>query len=630
MNYMGIDIGDGESCVCLLPSVSQIEPRPVTVTGRKSFLSAVAKNKQGQAIIGMDAVSGQVEQGLSVRFKSRFLSGKDGAREDMRLFLSGIYQTLRDAGALRDVGRIVVGCPAGWNEKARKQYKEMIQAVGFDSVHLVSESRAAFLYAKYAKSIQMDPTLIEESALVIDIGSSTLDFAYIVQGRETNVGTFGDVYLGAGAIDEALLDAAVRQSPERAAIEKTFAAAPQWRAYCLLAARRLKEEYFTRQAKGEKNISCRETLTLLYDAPLTLRLLVTDVLMWSVINLKIQALNGMSFYDMLEKALRHAYEQTREHLPQLVLLTGGASRMQFFQQLCRDRFPDAHFVLCEEPEFSIAKGLAYSARVDEGLHAFNRAIEKYLHGQEIHKAVTGRMAELINESSACMADIGVEEAKRHFSAWREGQYNTIRDMNAALSKAVAARINRREATDALESVLQNEINEICAALQPQIDELCKQYGVACSQMQLAGLKEMPGSSGAGLELHGDTAFLTTSMQVLITGVVATVLLLIPGGGVVDLIMIAGTAVAACFGRNLLDNALATMQIPLFLRKRLSVDKIFNARFYQQLRDSFKDRLTSDGAFQTQVSGNIEACLTDYVSRMAQKTEIAITYGDEKP
>ena len=41
-----------------------------------------------------------------------------------------------------------------------------------------------------------------------------------------------------------------------------------------------------------------------------------------------------------------------------MILTGGASRMAFFQQACREAFADALVVLCPEPEFSIARGLA--------------------------------------------------------------------------------------------------------------------------------------------------------------------------------------------------------------------------------------------------------------------------------
>lgn len=245
MNYIGIDIGDGESCVCVLAESSDIEPRPVPLSGRKSFLSAVALDNSGNVLIGQDAVRETASRELAVRFKSRFLAGDPADETSMQRFLRGICDELRKQQLLTDRDRVVIGCPAGWKQSARERYLGLIRQAGYPNPRLVSESRAAFMYAKHARTIQLDADLVNESALVIDIGSSTLDFAYVVNGRETNVGIFGDVYLGGGAIDEALLSAAVDASPKKADVLATFADAPQWRSFCLLTARQIKEEYFT-------------------------------------------------------------------------------------------------------------------------------------------------------------------------------------------------------------------------------------------------------------------------------------------------------------------------------------------------------------------------------------------------
>lgn len=630
MNYIGIDIGDGESCVCVLPASSQIEPRPMTITGRKSFLSAVARNAQGQEVIGMDAVSLGAAEGLSVRFKSRFLSNQTGAHEDMRRFLQGVHDVMAHDGLLNCEHSVTVGCPAGWNSSTRALYLNMIQNAGFAKPRLVSESRAAFLYAKHARTIQLDPALIEDSALVIDIGSSTLDFAYVVDGKETNVGTFGDVYLGGGAIDEALLEAAVSVSGFKAQIHETFRAAPEWRSYCLLAARRLKEEYFTRQARGEKNVQCREMLTLLYDVPMPLRIQANDQLIWRVINLGIEALGGTSFYKLLEKALIHAAEQTRERKPALVLLTGGASRMLFFQELCRKHFPDSHFVLCDEPEFSIAKGLAYSARVDDGIHAFNQAIEQYLKTDQIHNAVLARMDTLIDGASQCMAQIGYDEARIHVADWRNGKHATLSDMNKALSSALAAKLKSPSAAESISAIVMNEMNEVCTTLQPEIDNICREHNVAVSHMQLRRLEGIPGgTAGTQMELHGDMRNLQAAVQALITALVAGVMLLIPGGILIDLAMVAVTAVATILGKNYIGSFTEAINIPPMLRKMIPEDGIVNDRFRTTLRDNFRDALSKDEAFQAEIAANIEGSLVDYVSRMAQKTEISISSGEHE-
>ena len=160
MNYIGIDIGDGESCVCYLPAGSDIEPRPLTLTGKQSFISAIAENERGETLIGMDAVHAPQVRSFSIRFKSRYLHSSPEALQDMRRFLEGIYQILKRQDSLQSGDQVMVGCPAGWNSQARSDYLSMIQSAGFSNARLISESRAAFLYAKHARTIQLNPELI--------------------------------------------------------------------------------------------------------------------------------------------------------------------------------------------------------------------------------------------------------------------------------------------------------------------------------------------------------------------------------------------------------------------------------------------------------------------------------------
>ena len=80
-------------------------------------------------------------------------------------------------------------------------------------------------------------------------------------------------------------------------------------------------------------------------------------------------------------------EVSRECPPEVVILTGGASRMAFFQQACREAFADALVVLCPEPECSIARGLAYAGRVDERLSLFRREVASIAHGERLSMAV---------------------------------------------------------------------------------------------------------------------------------------------------------------------------------------------------------------------------------------------------
>lgn len=235
------------------------------------------------------------------------------------------------------------------------------------------EPRAAFLYARHARGLRVSPELMKKSAMVIDIGSSTTDFAYIVDGHQQNVSLFGDTNLGGGLIDELILSRAMAASRDQKALEAVFEESPAWRSYCELEARRLKESYFLDEEKWAEAPLCR-TLTVCYDEPLALELSIGGASIRKMVEQPIPALGGRSFVGCLKDALCAAVEVSRSCPPEVVILTGGASRMAFFQQACREAFADALVVLCPEPECSIARGLAYAGRVDERLKTFRQEV----------------------------------------------------------------------------------------------------------------------------------------------------------------------------------------------------------------------------------------------------------------
>lgn len=627
MNYIGIDIGDGESCVCFLPAGSGIEPRPLALTGKQSFVSAVAEDEKGEILVGMDAVHAPQTRNFSVRFKSRYLQSTPEALRDMRRFLRGIYQLLKQQDALQAGDQVMFGCPAGWNSQVRAAYLSMIQEAGFSNVRLISESRAAFLYAKHARTIQLDPELIEQSALVIDIGSSTLDFAYVLDGRESNVGTFGDVYLGGGAIEEALLEAAVKASPQQREIQQVFEEAPEWRNFCLLAARRVKEDYFTQEAEGKKNISCCEMPVILYDTPLSLRIHANETLIWRVVNLSIQALNGLSFYQMLKDALAHAERQTRERPPRVVLMTGGASRMSFFQKLCAEQFPKAQLVLCPEPEFSIARGLAYAAKVDEEISAFNAAVEEYLKQDHISRAVNECCAGLIPDLAGQMTDALYPQMEAAVEDWKNGSYDTINSLRQALPKVLVQTLKKPELEGAMTAIVQRQMYLACQQLQPALDAICERHHVARGLMQL----ENPALwNNAPLEMNVDfqqgVDGLVKPLQVALTAMVAAVMLLIPGGELIDLLVIALTALGSQLAKEQLANQVCMMNIPVWLRRRIPTDKLVNESLRRQMNDSLQKQIQSQPEVMAGLASGIEQSIAAYISRMVQKTEIFIREG----
>lgn len=218
MKILGFDLGDGESAVTLLDEDSTVEPRVLPLCGRNSLLSAVGV-KNGRIVIGEEASVTDGAAEAKVRFKSRYLTDPS-ASADVRAFAQGVMNELTrtQPALMAEVSRTVVGCPGGLGRRAGgSQYAALLESAGFPNVSVVPEPRAAFLYARHARGLRVSPELMKKSAMVIDIGSSTTDFAYIVDGHQQNVSLFGDTNLGGGLIDELILSRAMAASRDQKA-----------------------------------------------------------------------------------------------------------------------------------------------------------------------------------------------------------------------------------------------------------------------------------------------------------------------------------------------------------------------------------------------------------------------------
>ena len=246
MKYVGIDIGDGESAVSVVSRDGALLPTVVPLGNANSIRSIVGRLGE-EPVIGDAVVLNHAVTDRSARFKSRFLYD-NRARQDLRLFAEGLYAMLSKA-LHDDELKIALGCPAAWKPEARGRYAAIVASAGFQNLYTVSESRAAFLYGHYCNELNLSQQMLQRPTLVIDIGSSTIDYAYIVDGRERDVGVFGEVLLGGGLLDELILKKAVEESPDREAIEDVFRRFPSWKSYCELIGRKLKEEYFLNEER---------------------------------------------------------------------------------------------------------------------------------------------------------------------------------------------------------------------------------------------------------------------------------------------------------------------------------------------------------------------------------------------
>lgn len=629
MRYIGFDVGDGESAIAAFEQGSGIEPVILPVGGSRSFLSAVGM-LNGEIVVGERAYTDALADGLSVRFKSRFTY--DPARnEDIVRFVRGTVRDLQENGLLGPEDTFVVGCPAGWNATARARYRELLMRAGLREPQVISESRAAFLYAKYAKTVALDIDVLSKTALVIDIGSSTLDFAYIVGGRETGVGTFGDIALGGGILDEELLHLCVEQSRDKDAIRRVFQESRSWYSYCEIEARRLKEEYYTRLL-DDPSASVKKVVRICYDGVQKLTLKLDGDLARQLTEKPLNALQGRSFTQAVQDALDHAVRLTADDPPCLVLLTGGASRMPFFRQLCREAFRDAAVVCCPEPEFSIAKGLSYAGWIDSNLREFRKAIEKEITEERVAYTARKAMPQLIPPVTEALVDLLIEEAAVPVvTDWQKGRIGTMEEMDAQLKQRVTEVLDSPMARDALTPALRNWLDEVGTQLQALVDPICDRYEVPRKEMALNLTAVSSGPEKLPLDAKGLTGM--NLIGALMTVIVSVLLGLLCGGSGVALIAagplgflagaLLGTAVSL-FGMDALTGAMMKANLPLLLRKRNLAKHLRSDSTRKKLRDALEKELSAqDSAFQQQVVTGFSRSFKTYLNGIAQAAEIPI-------
>ena len=632
MKILGFDLGDGESAVTLLDGESTVEPRVLPLCGRTSLLSAVA-TRDGRIVVGEEAsvLSGAID--AQVRFKSRYLTDPQAASA-IRAFAQGVMGLLLagEPGLMAEVSGTVVGCPAGWGEGRREQYAALIESAGFPNVRVVPEPRAAFLYARHARGLRIDAELMRKSAMVIDIGSSTTDFAYIVDGHQQNLALFGDTNLGGGVLDELILRRAVQSSPDAEAISRVFEKSPAWRSYCELEARRLKEKYFLSEEKGREG-ALTAPLTICYDDTLMLELRLDEAIIGSLVSEPALALGGRSFMTCLHDALRAAQEASRDCPPEVVILTGGASRMAFFREACRQAFPKSVMVVCPEPECSIARGLAYAGRVDERLARFRSEVASIARGERLGTLVDERVHELYAPMACALFETARESAIKSVRLWRRGGVRTIDELDALMQKEIAKALSGEAGQARIEGVLRGWLAELMQTLEGELTALCMRCGVPPERMSLSGTSVDAGLTGVRLSL---TDAMGMDMLSGLMGVVLAVVgASVGGGGGLALVsagpvgMVAGAAAGvllALVGKAGMEKAIRKAELPLIVRQLVTDKSVLRGmnRQREELERAIVRTLADPrSGFSARLCASISRTLGAQLEEMARGAEMSI-------
>ena len=633
--FYGFDLGDAESAVTRLIKGEDDVPGVIPVQEAGSFITAYAMKRDGQLLIGEGACYDPDVLVRRLRFKSRFLTDS-AARGDIKSFAAGVLGELLLSGDLvrGDDQCFYIGCPAGWDKAAREEYRGIFESAGYPPLKIVSESRAALVSACRSRHLQVGYDILSKPVLVVDIGSSTTDFAYIMSGREVELKTGGEVALGGGIMDEILLEEAVDASPDPEKIRRIFAENEAWRTYCEFAARRLKEKYYS-DVEYWQNEPLTQTVTIRAQRiPVRLKLTMNAGIAEKLLNKKVDRLEGKSFRRVFTDSLRQLRENISQRQPELIFMTGGVSRMQELRQWCREVFPEAVVICGSDPEYSVAKGLAQCGLIDEELRAFKAEIAGLIESTAVEDVVERHMDELYRSTVESIVDPILEHvAIPVIDRWRDGGIERLKDIDGILEKDIDDYLHSDDGRELLAKTVAAWLKKVSTGLEEYTMPICVRHHVPYTALNLTSYLSL---SDIDIHVEAKDLFAIREITWLIDAIVSVVVGLLCGGGGLALIaagvqgILIGFVVSAlvlALGREQMQGAFLRMNIPKPMRRlmpksylRSRADRISGevkaglyAKLEQEKNGDITEKLVAD------ISGQIEMCLT----KMAEIVEIPL-------
>ena len=394
-HYLGFDLGHADTAVALLGGGQQerfAAPANLEIQGQNiqpTALTRIQRNGQEELVIGGRAIreaskadNGSAAQ-LRAAFKTRPRELGEAAKDISDFFAAALAETNFDPLPPEEWAAvsIAVGCPSGWSaEEDIQQYQALLveglstTAMRDAAVTVVPESRAALLQAIDNPNSPLTTEARSENILVIDIGSSTLDFSLIAPEQKASPLIDAGLDLGASFFDRRVLEGALEAEPKALSFLEHN---PHYRDLWLFYARRTKEQFFIDAPEDDRERVSGAPLQAYYAGGKrrSLEIAVTgqdfakyrsasfdrELHPSAELNMDPVLLKGSSWEEIYEESLRSlkAAIERRGTTYGRVLLAGGASRMPFTKAIAEKVFGNDGRVLRDpEPSHMVSRGLA--------------------------------------------------------------------------------------------------------------------------------------------------------------------------------------------------------------------------------------------------------------------------------
>jgi len=287
-------------------------------------------------------------------------------------------------------------------------------------------------------------------------------------------------------------------------------------------------------------------------------------------------------------------------------------------------------VICPNPEFSIAKGLAYAARIDHRLEAFNNDIQAYFDSGDIAEAIRESIQWLtVPLSSILSGRIVYDVVLKVLEDWKKGEIRTVDEMKKPIIDRTKILLTGLEDIPEIRPATNDWCKKLFARVQPQLDEICRKHDVDRATMSLSYVRSISGPEKVDILME------SSLLNGITYAVTAALTASLCGGGGIALIgtgpigILAGAAiglVVAFFGKKYLNNAINKTDLPLFTRKLMAIsfkNSLSSPRQRKTIEKALMDTMDTPEfikSLETEVTISLEA----QIMKMARSVEMPIT------
>ena len=330
--------------------------------------------------------------------------------------------------------------------------------------------------------------------LVIDVGSLTTDFTVVadLHARPSERGH----RLGAGLIDKSVMRWVLDRSPDRDEILAAFEVDPSHRTRCEIACREAKVRFF--DPSFERSPNPRPIFVLeVIDTDLDFQARLSKDAVRDIVEAPIPELDGRSW----PQAFREAIEDVRADSErqgiqiELVLLTGGPSRMGFVQEICRDVFGAETIRIDSEPELAISRGLARYGILAPRLAAFREEIGDFAR-RELPHLVEATVPDLRRRLARALAEAMTwQGVKPALMSLKQGQISSLDELERRIRRNIEEWAVRDDARETVAAAALPWIQAVADTVNGRTAGVCARYGMRDDRLTVTVTPPIEGGIG---------------------------------------------------------------------------------------------------------------------------------------